>query len=633
MNNLLKHSIISTAIMAAPAMADWTADALSHQSRLQKHVPLVDGIYAGTHNSYSSNAYDMRMFENQDISITAQLNAGARFLELDIYRTRDIEYGAIFVCHNKAKCGHILGMETIAVGHKDFVFMDDILREVSTWTKNNPDQVLLIKIENGNMEPDDWHLLQESIQRQIADVTYRPESFNQAIPSDLTPVQMLELGKQVLFFGYSANKHSTTGKWLFQYNGSETDNASSRNSCSTQSDGRFALFFEQREEENPVHLINGTPPAMTTSQVTNLSKCGGTWLAFDWLEAQNDARMTAAVWSWDNNEPNNIDSDNISGNANCAYTNINGRLQDDYCDNKSRSAACESDTGVWKVTSNTTTFANAAAICNSEFGQNFRFSVPKTSKQNEKLKQANTNNRSLWVNYQKNDNDHWLSGKDSDYLAAQVVNPKTDTLKAKIINDYIFKYNDYKTGSGLGITVYHPYVTGTGWYILGDTYGLSTWGRFTDGYDSTPPGHSIAVYDDGSGKLASPIDYTWRWNDEGTGGHYYGGFWEPVAPLGYTCIGDIASNSTSYSKPTAAETGQKCVRHDLLVDADSAFYWKDSGSGGDYDAYTYLTVAKQGSNVNHTLNPNSVRLSPRGSHRVLNFDKVEVINGPKPVFE
>ena len=186
-------------VTATPALADWSADALSHQARLQKNVPLINGIYAGTHNSYSSNAYNLSLFENHDISISDQLNAGARFLELDIYRTRDVEYGALYLCHSAWRC------KTAAGTAGDYIYFDTALKEISTWAKKNPDQVLIIKIENGNLDSSDWGYLQEGIQLQISSLVYRPQGAYSSIPTDLTPKKMLDLGKQILFFGYSAD--------------------------------------------------------------------------------------------------------------------------------------------------------------------------------------------------------------------------------------------------------------------------------------------------------------------------------------------------------------------------------------------------------------------------------------------
>ncbi|KJZ02952.1 ricin-type beta-trefoil lectin domain protein [Pseudoalteromonas piscicida] len=615
----MKKPILTSAIAlalsnATPVMADWASDALSHQSRLQKQVPLVDGIYAGTHNSYSSNAYNLKLYENQDISITAQLNAGARILELDIYRTRDVEYGALYLCHSSGRCS------TAAGTLSEYIYFDTALREIATWAKANPDQVLLIKIENGNLETEDWVYFREGIQMQIGDIVYRPEGRYSSIPSDLTPKHLLDLGKQILFFGWSADKSDISKEWMFQYNGIEEGNEGPWSNCSKHAgEGKFSLFFEQRDEDNPTPDTHIRP-----NEVSGRSKCGGTWFGFDWLSAQNDARMKAAVWSWAENQPDAIAGTGGTDNVSCAVSH-QGRFYDDSC-GLSFKFACENPEGEWKVTTATGPWSTGESQCQSEFGDDFRFSVPKTSKQNEALKMASALT-DHWVNYSKGHGEHWLSGEDRIALSDET--QQESLLKAAIVTDYTFNYSDEDTDAGLNLAIYRPKLPGANWYMLGDTPAFAADGPHASGY-ARHPGQSIVVYDDGSGKLADPIRYDWKWNDWKTGGKYDITFWHPVAPSGYTCLGDVAIRSHDRSRPNLPI---KCVRDDLLVDGQAHFYWNDNGSGGEYNATAYLTIAKGDANVNHTTVANTIRLSGGTAHKVLNFDKIDIINGPKAIID
>ncbi len=628
----MKLSKVTTALafgmaMSHPAMANWSADALSHQYRLQKHEPIVQGVIAGTHNSYSSNAYNLKLYENQDLSITSQLNAGARFLEFDMWRTRDVEYGGIYLCHNGGRCStpiFLLG---------DYIYLDSALREIAVWAKANPDQVLIIKVENGNMENEDFDILREGISVQIGDIVYQPPRNGASdsckkFPATLTPAQMLAQGKQVLFYGYTGcdadnGSLAATNEWIFDNTNGELDDdklddmKSAANSCSRHSDGTFALFYEGREEIVDIKTGDAIPDYL----VADLAKCGGTFFGFDWLE-HNDSRMKSAVWSWAENQPD-AKGPTSTSNINCAVNHQN-RFYDDDC-GLSFAFSCENEQQQWKITSTTGAWNTGESSCQAEFGGSYHFSVAKTSKQNQAVKAANTANVNYWMNYQKSSGDGWLSGQDKSHQAS--LPDKSSRLKATVVTDYRFIYSDAGTGSNLGLGVYRPTLPAAGWYMLGDTPAFAAYGSYASGYTRTP-GRTLAVYDDGTGKLASPIHYSWLWNDWKTGGDNEITFWRPVPPAGYTCLGDVAVSTHNRSQPVLPV---KCVRDDLLQSASADFYWSDSGSGGEYDAFVYLTVPTMSTQVNYAAAPNTVSLGARSHHKVLNFDKINIVNGPKSI--
>ena len=120
----LRTSLIGLSVVLGSqgAAAGWAQDALIKQYNLQKHTPLIHSNIIGTHNSYSSNAYNMRLYENQNISITDQLNEGARFLELDLWRNTSLEYVSTILCHNGGRCG---------ITTEDFIYTDTALREIA----------------------------------------------------------------------------------------------------------------------------------------------------------------------------------------------------------------------------------------------------------------------------------------------------------------------------------------------------------------------------------------------------------------------------------------------------------------------------------------------------------------------
>lgn len=630
----MKKSQITLALalscaFSAPAMANWSADALNHQYRLQKHEPIVHGLIVGTHNSYSSKDYNLKIATNQHETITEQLNAGSRILEFDMYRTRDVEYGGIYLCHNEYRCVR----SQVMLG--DYVYLDTMLREIATWTKANPDQIIIIKIENGNMKDEDFGVLEEGLSLQLGDIVYRPERNGvndgcKSFPSTLTPAQMLEKGKQVLFFGFTgcdAKKGAigVTNKWIFSNTNNETDKAdvmaSAAQSCERHGDDKFSLYYEGREDI----FGTGQPTSgkISESLITDLPKCGGTAFAFDWL-IEDDNRMKTAVWSWGENQPDGI-GPTSTNNVSCAVSHQD-RFYDDDC-GLQFAFACENDLNQWKITTTTGSWDKGEASCQSEFGNAYHFSVPATSKQNQAVKSANTNASNYWMNYHKGKGSQWLSGKDIAYQTTQT--DKSDRLKVAVATDYTFVYSDTGTGGGLNMGIYRAKLPGDGWYLLGDTPAFAADGFFASGYSRTP-GRSLIVFDDGSDKLADPIRYDWKWNDWKTDGDQDVTFWHPVGPTGYTCLGDAVRLSHDRSQPVLPI---KCVRDDLLMDGEAHYYWNDNGTGGEYDGLAYLTIAANNLNVNQAAAASTTRLSGGTSHKVLDFNKVNVVNGAKSIVD
>lgn len=596
------------------AIAGWSSDALSHQYRLQKHQPIVDGVIVGTHNSYSSNAYNLKAFENQNLSVTQQLEAGARFLEFDLYRTRNVEYGAIYLCHGAVRCWQPVG---------DYVYLDTMLREVAEWTKANPDQILIIKLED-QMDDDDYHLFVESVQRQVGDIVYRPNRSSDSqgclsFPSDLTPAQMLDQGKQVMFYGYSGAACNNSAKgWVFQTTNRERsadsvkDNRASLLSCSDHASQRFALFYDQAEEDF------GEDHYIPTDMIANLASCGGTAFGFDWLTS-DDARMKQAVWSWAQGQPDKLPGASGAANVQCAVSH-NGRFYDDDC-NLSFAYACHNGSQ-WKVTQGKGNWQNGQAMCQSEYGSNFHFDVPATAAQNKALQQARLfDGQDHWLNYSDENSDGlWLSRTDKSHHQTD----KSALLKVARWTQNQFVYSDAGTGAGNNISIWRSTGLPKGWYRLGDIPGLATDGSYASAY-ARNPGSSVIAFDDGSGKLAPPARYEWRWNDWKTGGDIDVTLWQPVGPSGYTCLGDIAITSHSRSQPSKDLV--RCVRDDLLLDGQSHWYWSDSGSGGEYDATTYITTGKVDASLAAKLPANTWKTQGH-NHKVLNFNKVNLLYGP-----
>ncbi len=146
-------------------------------------------------------------------------------------------------------------------------------------------------------------------------------------------------------------------------------------------------------------------------------------------------------------------------------------------------------------------------------------------------------------------------------------------------NEFDFVYDDIGTGANSGdIGVWRPRLSQyPGYYSLGDV-GMPS--------DDRVPSTTFLVR--GAGDLLKPpVDYTWVWDDVGTGGSHDATFWAPVAPAGYTCLGNVVWPGYG-SKPPVDLI--RCVKTDYVLPANPAWLWTDKGSGGDSDVTVYQPV-------------------------------------------
>jgi len=122
--------------------------------------------------------------------------------------------------------------------------------------------------------------------------------------------------------------------------------------------------------------------------------CGLSTIGLDKL-TPSDERLTAAIWSWDSNQPS-------SNNNQCASLNENGRFESAQCANYQPYACKASDNGEWRITSNIGPFNEGQQACESEFGDIFTFSAPQNGYQQTQLTQARIDSGYAsipWVNY------------------------------------------------------------------------------------------------------------------------------------------------------------------------------------------------------------------------------------------
>jgi hypothetical protein len=368
----------------------WAGKALTHQRNMDADTPLAQNNILGSHNSYNSREYrnaTRYLDPQQNHSIYDQLRIGARFIELDAHWTAHThgwpwEWGTdLLLCHSGI--GVDIGDLHLGCSLTDR-FVKDGVAEVGRWLNENPNEVIILYFED---HTDGHHQkLLNIINDKLSGKVYASNGC-QAIPNTLTKNQVRAAGKQVVLWkdgGCSSN----TGMKNLAFTGLGDINRIWEDRTSV---GAIGAFF-----------TNGSVKRIEASDVIQAFKNGGNIVNLDNL-TYDDGRMSAGVWSWDANEPNNA-----GGNQDCAVQWSNGRWDDANCSNQHFFACLHNQTGEWNISTYNDVWSDGQNAC-SILGD-YRFSAPKNSKENEALKAAKNGMTHVWINANDISNEgNWIS--------------------------------------------------------------------------------------------------------------------------------------------------------------------------------------------------------------------------------
>jgi hypothetical protein len=408
----------------------WTGQALAAQRLLDLEAPLADSNILGAHNSFNSAAYTSATayFDpNQLDSTFNQLRMGVRAIELDVHWTPKTEGPLSFPnrllqCHGTA--AH-LGCSL------DDRYLTEGLDEVAAWLNSaaSQDQVLILHLED-HMEGQHAEAYSQ-VSSRIGSRVYASGGCGD-IPSDLTKADVLSAGKNVLVWNEGgcsgdANWNATVFTGL----------------------GGLTRVWEDST------AFGGAGASISAADVVNYFANGMNLVDLDQLH-QNDSRWAAAVWSWDNNEPNNF-----GGNEDCAEQQGNGRWNDANC-NDAYVFACEhANSGGWAVSSVVDAWGAGALACDG-LGAEYQFSVPTNSQDNQALKLAKeaAGQSEVWLNHDdrsveglwriNNSGDVFYGAGALTLLAGQAAAAKTRLLKLELnCNLVLYSVRNGVPGGGL----------------------------------------------------------------------------------------------------------------------------------------------------------------------------------------
>ncbi|VVS94678.1 galactose-binding domain-containing protein [Desulfoluna spongiiphila] len=378
----------------------WEYRALSHQSEIDRNAPFGKASFLTTHNSYNAGVYSQNgsyIDPNHKISLTDQLQIGIRALELDVHHTFSSSgfWPWEWKFSQELKLSHANGDTGT---HPNDRFFTQGLQEIRNWLNVNPDEVLIIYLED-HMEGHYDKAIGE-MNGIIGDLVYKPGGCKR-LPMDLSKADVLAAGKQILLIGGNC---ATTNWANYVFNGhfSSTESLENFVPCPTCTAGNKDVAYIQShlvriyEDSTTLSALFGDPgPPITADDAAQMAECGIGAIGLDQV-VPFDSRLKAQIWSWGENEPND------AGGEDCAEQRSDGRFNDLPCSTM-RCVACQNPSnGDWFITDGAYTWAEARTACDTEFpGEALVFGVPVNGYENALLRDLKTGLGidAVWINY------------------------------------------------------------------------------------------------------------------------------------------------------------------------------------------------------------------------------------------
>ncbi len=417
--------------LVAAQEASWLNEALSLQRGLDDPYPLQDELWTHTHNSYNADAYPPQLLSGLDrnhiYSIRDQLRMGARAIEIDIHYLPPLVGevdNSVRACH-----GQVIetGVKPIHLGCElGSPLLIDLLREVRAWMDANPDEVLMIYLENKlDGDVDAHNQTSAAIDQTMGDVLVKPSADCEPLPMDTSRREIRDSGKRVIITGNASPGwcdwvHERGPRWKEGGLGYGNDFPAYPCTERRASQDYANNWIRHWGDETGLSAGAGSGGDVTPTDALNMTRCGVNMIGFDNL-VPFDERMGNLVWSWRTDEPSSYD-DGV-----CASHGIDGRFHASDCSvtqeivkikRRGRPAkkkavdvftaqpfACFDGTD-WAVTSTADRFSNGQSVCQAEgLGS---FSVPWNGYENERLKAVRGDAGEVWLNY-KAAGGRWVS--------------------------------------------------------------------------------------------------------------------------------------------------------------------------------------------------------------------------------
>jgi hypothetical protein len=393
-----------------PKLSGWLAWATAQQRYIiGADQPINWVTHVGSHNAYSNanQGFVSIATKNQELSITDQLNAGMRMLELDAHYF----LGEVRLCHaqDTSTC--------IVSGNVSGRLWAYAMREIRQWLDANPEEVIVILIEN--KVPDDRvGALVESIEHYLGSKAFLKVA---GIPFTAWPTmqELRQANKQVVIFSTRApNSAAIWNKSDFLAGSNRPNNANPTFPTCLDADGNpavrrdFTKWFDIAEGRSGSNLVERTG-LLNEAEVAAFSRCTASLIGLDFVESLGsappllredgpDRRLEASIWSY---EPGD---QGLGGPA--LLRQVTGRWKSNpeiqarplACALRSRTGATFQDRG-WRITPTVHLWnqANGEQACVASFGSSYTFDFPRNAYQNQQLLEAmaRAGASEVWLNF------------------------------------------------------------------------------------------------------------------------------------------------------------------------------------------------------------------------------------------
>lgn len=345
-----------------PALVDayeqtWVHRAHGLQRALDDGAPLLEAFVPHTHNSANSVAYSptlSRLDHNQWYSLTDQLRMDVRGIEIDVHWSEhpdgDPAHGmrAPVMCHAEAVDPGGSDAPGLHAGCTNEDLLVEGLGEIATWLTANPDEFLILYLENGlDADPAAHAAAAAAIDATLGDVVLPTPAGEPCadMPYQATQAQILATGARVLVVGdcdtvvagpWGRFVHDRGPNWEESGTGrgDDFDCAAERAAFPFES-----TFMRHWEDGTWLSFMVGGGGDLTVDEVRAMTACAVNFVGFDHLHPQ-DPSLEALIWSWAPDHP-------LAGGGDCAALGTDGRFRNDDCVD-TRRHACHGPAG-WLV--------------------------------------------------------------------------------------------------------------------------------------------------------------------------------------------------------------------------------------------------------------------------------------------
>jgi len=355
---------------------DWAAWALSEQRYgIGKDVPVNQTATVGTHNSFSNatQGYWNPITRNQVLSLTDQLQAGVRSLEVDV----SFYGGHLRLCHGKRWQG------CTVPGFSASRLAADALIEIRNWLGENTREVIILKIDD---DLDGGTELSVAVRRYLEPFIYNNLPVGRPWP---TMAEIQESGKQILVV-VQTNSRIAPDALIWK----GLDYLSVRDWMSRAAHETRTGLVEVAEGQAVSNAIGAPTGLFSAQNIRKVAEAGVGLIGLDYLSRDRDSRLEASIWSF---------TEGDYGLNGPALLNVATGRWESAPPGQPRPLACASagPAKSWRVTRAAYARTGQNDGCELEFGGQYRFSFPASGGDNQQLRREAQiqGARGVWLAY------------------------------------------------------------------------------------------------------------------------------------------------------------------------------------------------------------------------------------------